>query len=233
MNSVDNLTIEMLDLSDDNKLLIEVLHLPLDEIALTVRHGYSLFSRFSIKQAIRHEFRENPSKREDLKRLYTRISLDSRRIAELLSLEIYLELDRLGMIREFNQEQFQLSANIIALRHMLLNGAGGAPLCYHQSDKYLFELIRSLDNKSYETWQGYSEDTIEEIRKFLKKYLSDTEYEVIRMGFGLDDGICKDWQTIAKHFGWKSNGAITYHERKAAQRLSPIINEFKELTKIS
>lgn len=238
MNSVDNLTIEMLNLSDDNRQLIEELHLPLDEVVLIVRHnninGHGNSLRSLMDRAIRHEIRKNPSKRDTLKRLSFQIRAYPQKTLVPLFSEIHSGLDHLGMIREFSPEQFQLSANILALRSMMLEGASCAPSRYHQSnDGYLKRLIRKLNNKNYETWQGYNEDTVEKVRTFLKENLSDTEYGVICMGFGLIDGDCKDWQAIAEHFGWKSKGAITYHERNAARRLHPVISEFKELTKIS
>ena len=218
MNSVNGLTIEMLNLSEDSRKLYNELQIPLDEVVLQVRRGEMLYYANSANHSLRYQFSSCLSKKKAMEQLCS---------------EIYSELERLDMIRNFDSTRFQLSANILALRHMVAEKARRAPSFYYSSCKYMHRLVGRLNNASYEKWQGYDDNTIEAVKDLLKKNLSDTEYRVICMRFGLSDGICRDWEEIAKEFGWISKGGPTYHEKSAICKLHSVIDEFKTLTKIS
>ncbi|MBR6532592.1 hypothetical protein IKT64_02375 [Candidatus Saccharibacteria bacterium] len=218
MNSAENLTIGMLNLSEESKKLYDRLQLPLDEVVLQVRRGSMIYCAKSCNHSLRHEFTSNPNKRVAMRQL---------------SSEIYSELERLGMIRVFSPEQFQLSANVLALRQMVAEKSSRGRSWYYDSGEYIPRLIRKLDAKQYEEWQGYDDNTIEAVRELLKKNLSETEYGVICMRFGLVDGVCRNWEENAEKFGWKSKGGPAYHERNAICKLHRSIDELRVITKIS
>ena len=209
-----------LNLSEESRELLEVL--PIDEVVMLVRHDD--FPPF-------HDARKSIDygRKFDSKHRNTRGSLKQ------LGKEMKSELRRLGMIRDdfYSSERFILSANIVALRQMVAEKSSRGLSYYYNSKDYVNRLIRRLDNDKYESWQGYDDDTVARVKELLSKTLTSTEYEVICMRFGLNDGRCREWQEIAQHFGWKSKGGPAYHEKNAISKLYGAIDEFKKLTKLS
>lgn len=210
-----------LNLSEESRGLLD--KLPIDEVVMLVRHDdFPPFHdvRRSIDYRRKFDFKRRRSTRESLKRL---------------GKEMKSELRRLDMIRDdfYGSERFILSANIIALRQMVAEKSSRGLSYYYDSKDYVNRLIRRLDNDKYESWQGYDDDTVTRVKELLSKTLTSTEYEVICMRFGLNDGRCREWQEIAQHFGWESKGGPAYHEKNAISKLYGVIDEFKKLTKLS
>lgn len=210
-----------LNLSEESRELLD--KLPIDEVVMLVRHDdFPPFHdvRRSIDYRRKFDFKRRRSTRESLKRL---------------GKEMKSELRRLDMIRDdfYSSERFILSANIIALRQMVAEKSSRGLSYYYDSKDYVNRLIRRLDNDKYESWQGYDDDTVARVKELLSKTLTSTEYEVICMRFGLNDGRCREWQEIAQHFCWESKGGPAYHEKNAISKLYGVIDEFKKLTKLS
>ena len=213
MNSVKNLSIDMLRLSDGSRKLLE--NLPLDEVVLLVRHENFPPRYGQVSIDYRHKIK-GYDRDPRVKRAF-----------EKLGAEMKQELSRLDMYRDdLNSDRFRMSANITALYDVVSS-------LYYDSAKYPIRLIRRLNNDQYENWQGYSDDTIEKVRELLKQNLTSTEYEVICMRFGLVDGRCCDWQEIAQRFGWISKSVPYYHEKNAVAKLYGVLDEFEALTKLS
>ena len=210
-----------LNLSEKSRELFD--SLPADEVVMLVRHN-DFPPYHDVKKAIEYDRKFNLSRRAK-----------NRDNLRQLGLEMKSELKRLGMIRTdfYNSARFKLSANIVALRQMVAEKSSRGFSYYYDSKEYVNRLIKRLNNEQYESWQGYNDDTIAEIKELLKKPLTDIEYGVICMRFGLEDGRCYDWEEIAQRFGWTSKGGPTYHEKNAVKKLYTILDEFKELTKLS
>lgn len=216
-----NTIVNLFNLSEKSRELFD--SLPADEVVMLVRHN-DFPPYHDAKKAIEYRrkfnLRHEPKNRDSLRQL---------------GLEMNSELKRLGMIRTdfYDSIRFKLSANIIALRQMVAEKSRRGLSYYYDSKEYINRLVRRLNNEQYDNWQGYDDDTITKVKELLKKSLTDTEYGVICMRFGLEDGRCCDWEEIAQRFGWTSKGGPAYHEKNAVKKMYAMLDEFKELTKLS
>lgn len=200
-------------LSEESRELLKKLRLSIDEVVSLIRHKYYFDDDFDAF-----------------------CSPSFRRLGE----EIESELRRLNMIRDdfYSSERLILSANIFALREMVreqsIKGLSyiRSLSYYYDSKDYVNRLLRDLDDDKYESWQGYDDDTVTRVKELLEKTLTSTEYDVICMRFGLNDGRCRKWQEIAQNFGWKSKGGPAYHEKNAIRKLYGVIDELGKLTKL-
>ncbi len=76
-----------------------------------------------------------------------------------------------------------------------------------------------LSNELYEEFEGLSSEVIEEVKASLRDRLTEKEYEVLCLRFGLDDtGMFKDLETVGRHF-CVTRERIRQYEAKALRKL--------------
>lgn len=214
----EELRIDMLNLSDDCMTVVEAT--PLDKVVLSIRAG-RFPTNIQLKNARKSARRAG--KEFDWAPHY--------RKRRAWHDEATAELERLGLIRH-DTEKLQLTANIVAICWMARDPQHKwSPCVYFDAQDYIPRLISKMGNRAYENWDGFDDETIKAIKALLKRTLSDKDYQVIVLRFGLEDGECVERAEVAKQYGWTDSG-VRYHERSAADKLYNVIDELKALTKI-
>lgn len=211
------LKIDMLNLSEDCMTVVEAT--PLDEVVLSVRAGV-FPTNMQLKNAGRNARRTG-------KKFDWRPHYSTRRAWRD---EATAELERLGLIRH-DTEKLQLTANIMAIYRMAKGVPRWNPSIYFDAETYTTNLIAKMGNCAYENWDGFDDEAVRAVKAFLRRTLSDVDYQVICLRFGLEDGKCVERAEVAKQHGWTDSG-VRYHERSAAERLYGSIDELKALTKL-
>ena len=219
MNSVNDLSIEMLNLTEQSSALLS--EMPLDVVVKLVRRGDfpPINSREVIEWDRKYHYRSNAQQLVNLRRL---------------GKEMRSELTRLGMIDEerFETKRMKQSAGIIAMRIFATENCSRSISYYFRSEEFTRRLIGRISNESYEKWEGFSEQTIATIISILERVLSGAEFRVLSMRFGLEDGIYRSPQEVMTRFGWKTDSGERYHEKNAAPKLYKIREKIKILTQI-
>lgn len=212
----EKLTINMLNLSEDCMAIVNAN--PLDKIVLSIRAGW-FPTNIQITNACR-----------SARRAGTRFYRGSYHTRKAWHDEATAELERLGLIRH-DTEKLQLTANIVEVYRMAKSTRWGKPSVDPDTEGYIPKLINKMGNYAYENWDGFDDETIKAIKAFLKRTLSDKDYQVIVLRFGLEDGKCVERAEVAKLYGWTDSG-VRYHERSAAEKLYNVIDELEALIKI-
>ncbi len=79
--------------------------------------------------------------------------------------------------------------------------------------------IEQLSNEQYEEFESLSSEAIEEVKDSLRNRLTEREYEILCLRFGLDyTGTLKDFEAVGKHFGI-TRERVRQHEVKALRKL--------------
>ncbi len=79
--------------------------------------------------------------------------------------------------------------------------------------------IGQLSNEQYEEFESLSSEVIEEVKDSLRNRLTEREYEIFCLRFGLDrTGTLKDLETVGKYFGI-TRERVRQHEAKALKKL--------------
>ena len=83
--------------------------------------------------------------------------------------------------------------------------------------------IGQLSNELYEEFEGLSSETIEEVKASLRNRLTEREYEILCLRFGLDyTGMLKDLETVGKHFCITRERVRQYEARALRKLKHPI-----------
>ncbi len=230
MKKVKDLSLDKLQLSSYDESLFRRLSMSFEDVVMLVRVGD--FPPFY-----------NTDKMVEYRTNVQRAGLHHYETREMnrLAYDVWKSLERLGAIRHdfYDSERFRKSANIVALQEAIeeLHGVTeeqlAKPLHYYLcSDEYVVRLIRKLNNETYEEWEGFSDESIKQILALIEGSLSETDFAIICMKFGLDlDTRCKSLDEIATEFGWTTN-AVRYHLRRSIFRLYYVLDILKFLTKI-
>ena len=102
---------------------------------------------------------------------------------------------------------------------------------YYDSNEFIPRLKRKLDDSVRETWLGYSDETIEVAKKNIQDALTDTEYSIISLRFGLEDGYCRSRPEVTAYCGKSENG-IRYFEKRVAMKLRPHLEKLAEILRL-
>lgn len=212
MLSVKDLDPKKLHLSADTSELLS--QLPLDKVVLDIRWG--TFPSTDIVRIIDpcegfHYLRMEP-------------------VVEQLGKEMYQEMERLDMFRH-DLDALMPSARVVALLNMIRQGKPGKRFFYEES-QFLKRLIRKLDNKAYENWQGFSDSTIEEFLDRIREELTEIEYQVVISSFGLDGNPCATLCELTNRFMWQTESAPRYQIQKATRKLSRILGQLELIAKL-
>ena len=213
MLSAKDLTLDMLSIDAGYRTILE--KLPLEKVVLEIRQEIFPCKNF-VKIISPKSYHYDDETREVLWQL---------------GMVLKEEFKRLGLFRQ-DLSPLTITANIFAIIQLAEDNVKRWPRYYFKSSKFMIRLIRRLDNNAYETWNGLDDDTIEQIRLLLKNNIPDPEHQLIKMRFGLDDGICVDRQTTVDYFGWNSGSSARFHERKLKSLLGNILTDLKTLAKL-
>ena len=222
-----DVTVDMIELSDKSKEILE--YLPLQKVIRITRRkkiktyldAYKLESacEFAV-DGIKRDKNIDPEKRRNIPHF-------SRKNFFILGTEVRNFLESSGLIRYEFSKKFEDSSKIWVLRKCVKYGdvADTAEI------KYSFgELLHDLNNDTYETFDGYDDDTFKAIHNFLKKNLDKDEYKLICDRFGLN-GQYKTRKELQEELGLNNQTTVRNYELRAIKKLNK--DEFLSLTKIS
>ena len=71
---------------------------------------------------------------------------------------------------------------------------------YKEWKDYICPGIRQLSNELYEEFEGYSNETVEKVKASLQERLSEREYDVLCLRYGLDYAGPKRLRVVGEHF---------------------------------
>lgn len=213
MLSAKDLTLDMLSIDAEYRTILE--KLPLEKVVLEVRQEIFPCKNFVKIISPKSYHYDN----------------ETREVLWQLGMVLKEEFKRLGLFRQ-DLSPLTITANIFAIIQLAEDNVKRWPRYYFESSKFMIRLIRQLDNNAYETWNGLDDDTIEQIKSLLKNNIPEPEHKLIKMRFGLDDGICVDRQTTVDYFGWNSESSARFHERRLKSLLGNILTDLKALAKL-
>ncbi|MBP5633839.1 hypothetical protein J6X13_02800 [Candidatus Saccharibacteria bacterium] len=226
-NSARNVTVEMMNLSEESKALLEGIPL-LDVIMMARQHrmapdrtpwqaGNLFYKKFRTVKGWNRS--DAHSLRHDIVRL-------GREVNDYLKSENLIKSET-----DFSDNQrFVISSKIWALRHC-------ARTCHpilHSDNKYSYwHLVVELDCDQYESWEGYSDQKLKEIDEFLISHLSPYNYKLLSYRYSLKDGKFVRRKDVAEKFGFNCETTAANYEGRALEELHESLDEFLALTEIA
>lgn len=232
--SAKNVTVDMMNLSEGSKAILE--GIPLLSVIMMSRHHH-LTPDCEPDYAVRNfydKFRKTKGwTRRDIS-IYGGEITDIRKNIKKLGYEIdrYLKEENLkkSSAEFYDNQRFVLSSKIWALRKC----AKKISPILHSDIKYSYwALVLSLDSDQYESWEGYSDQTLKDIDEFLISHLSPCNYELLSYRYGLKDGKFVSREDVATKFGFNNGTTAANYERKALAELHESIDDFMALTEIA
>lgn len=92
-------------------------------------------------------------------------------------------------------------------------------IVYEEWGSHFNSSIGQLSNELYEEFKGLSDETIEEVKVSLRNRLTEKEYKILCLRFGLDyTGMLKDLETVGRHF-YITRERVRQYEAKALRKL--------------
>ncbi len=93
-------------------------------------------------------------------------------------------------------------------------------IVYKEWGDHFNSSIEQLSNEQYEEFEALSSEVIEEVKASLQDRLTEKEYEILYLRYGLDyTGRCKNLETVGKQFG-VTRERVRQFEAKALRKLS-------------
>jgi hypothetical protein len=231
--SAKNVTVEMMNLSEESKSLLE--GIPLLTVIMMARHHRLAPDKdvFCAGRIFYKKFGKIKGwKRRDIYPYGRRTDI-SNSIARL-GCEVNRYLKREDLIKDdadfYNNQRFVISSKIWALR---ISALASSPIL-HSDNKYSYwTLACHLDCDQYESWEGYSDQALKKIDEFLVSHLSPYNYELLSYRYGLKDGKFVSRKDVAAKFGFNNETTAANYERKALKELHESLDDFLALTEIA
>lgn len=214
-NSAKDVTADVL--SDENRTFLEESGAPMINVVMMVRRNWPRMRDASMYYH-RRLFGINPR--------------DNRYDNKIASLgdELYKYLLKNGYLRAFNTSRFNATALIWALRKKIAENKVSSLL----DIKYaIIPLRNSLDCEHYETWNGYGDKQYKAILNYLKDHLSDAEYNIMSLRYGLDEKGFRSRKAIVAELNLgKTESYVRNVEDRAIGKLHADMETFLALTEI-